>query len=94
MIELTRLSGQVLVVNVDVIKLIETTPDTVLTLTTGDKLPVKESAEVVIEKCVAFKSRLFFGAPFVSTGSKEDLKEDAEELRRTRHGSSPDDMLQ
>lgn len=67
MIELTRLNGQVLVVNVDVIKLIETTPDTVLTLTTGDKLPVKESAEVVIEKCIAFKSRLFFGTPEIKT---------------------------
>lgn len=86
MIELTRLNGQALVVNVDVIKFIETTPDTVLTLTTGDKLPVKESAEVVIEKCIAFKSRLFFGAPFVKAAQKESLL--------TVDGSSPDDMLQ
>ena len=43
MISLTRLNGQSLVVNEDVIKWIETTPDTVLTLTTGDKLLVKES---------------------------------------------------
>jgi flagellar protein FlbD len=85
-IELTRLNGQVLVVNVDVIKLIETTPDTVLTLTTGDKLPVKESAEVVIEKCIAFKSRLFFGAPFVKEGPKDPLL--------TGDSPLPSDMLQ
>ena len=63
MISLTRLNGQSLVVNEDVIKWIETTPDTVLTLTTGDKLLVKESAEVVIEKCLVFKARVFYDGP-------------------------------
>lgn len=75
MIELTRLNGQTLVVNVDVIKLIETTPDTVLTLTTGDKLPVKESAEAVVEKCVAFKTRLFFGAPEIKAGDSSSAND-------------------
>lgn len=67
MISLTRLNGQSLVVNVDVIKCIESTPDTVLTLTTGDKLPVQESVEDVIEKCVAFKARVFQGGPLIAS---------------------------
>ncbi len=72
MITLTRLNGQGVIINVDVIKLIETTPDTVLTLTTGDKLPVQESAETVIEKCVAFKARIFHQGPLLSSDAPEN----------------------
>lgn len=67
MIYLTRLNGQQLVVNVDVIKCIESTPDTVLTLTTGDKLPVQESIDAVIEKCVVFKTRVFQQGPVIAS---------------------------
>ena len=58
MIKLTRLNDQEIVVNVDLIKFIETTPDTLLTLSTGDKLPVRESVEDVIERVITFKRQL------------------------------------
>ena len=41
MIAVTRLDGTELVVNVDLIVTIERTPDTVLTLTTGDRIMVQ-----------------------------------------------------
>lgn len=61
MIRLTRLSGKAIIVNADLIKFIETTPDTVLTLSTGDKLPVSESAEEVVARVVAFKREIQHG---------------------------------
>lgn len=47
MIELTRLNGNCLIVNCDLIKYAEAAPDTVLTLITGEKLVVLESCAEV-----------------------------------------------
>jgi flagellar protein FlbD len=47
MIELTRLNGNCLIVNCDLIKYAEAAPDTVLTLITGEKLIVLESCTEV-----------------------------------------------
>ena len=44
MIELTRLNGHPLAVNCDLIRYVESSPDTVLTLVTGEKLLVRESS--------------------------------------------------
>ncbi len=49
MIELTRLNGNCLIVNCDLIKYAEAAPDTVLTLITGEKLIVLESCSEVQE---------------------------------------------
>ena len=42
MIEVTRLNGTQILVNADLIELVEETPDTVITFTTGRKIIVKE----------------------------------------------------
>jgi flagellar protein FlbD len=47
MIEVTRLNGKGLTINSDLIEMIEETPDTVITLTTGKKIIVKESRQMV-----------------------------------------------
>lgn len=47
MIEVTRLNDTKLLVNAELIELVEETPDTVITLTTGRKLVVKESRQEV-----------------------------------------------
>jgi flagellar protein FlbD len=64
MIHLTRLNNQPLVVNADLIKFIEKAPDTVITLLTGEKLVVRESAEEVLERIREFhqQSRRRIGA--------------------------------
>jgi len=59
MIQLTRLNNQLLVVNSDLIKFIERAPDTVLTLVTGEKVVVRESVDVVLEKVAEFRRRVF-----------------------------------
>jgi flagellar protein FlbD len=55
MIQLTRLNHLPLVLNSDLIEYIEITPDTVITLTTGQKIMVAESAAEVVERVVAFR---------------------------------------
>ena len=55
MIQLTRLNHLPLVLNSDLIEYIEITPDTVITLTTGQKIMVGESAAEVVDRVVAFR---------------------------------------
>ncbi len=62
MITLSRLDGTELVVNDELIELIEMTPDTVLSLTTGRKLIVREPADEVIDRVVAYRRRAADGA--------------------------------
>jgi flagellar protein FlbD len=60
MIELTRLQGQKIVVNVELIEFIEETPDTIISTTTGKKLMVRESVNDVIRKAMDYKKKLQF----------------------------------
>jgi flagellar protein FlbD len=46
------------VLNSDLIEHIDSTPDTVITLTTGQILRVRESAEEVVERIVEFRRRI------------------------------------
>ena len=61
MIQLTRLNGQLLVVNSDLIKFIEQSPDTVLTLVTGEKIIVRETLDELLKKVVAFRQSILRG---------------------------------
>jgi flagellar protein FlbD len=54
MIGLTKLNNQSFVVNADLIKFVEATPDTLLTLTTGERILVKESTDEVIRRVVHY----------------------------------------
>lgn len=58
MIELTRLNHETLVLNSDLIEFIETTPDTVISLTTGQKLTVRESTQEVVRRIVEFRRHI------------------------------------
>ena len=62
MIQLTRLNNCPLMVNSDLIKFVERAPDTVLTLVTGEKIVVLESADQVLEKIIGFR-RLILSGP-------------------------------
>jgi flagellar protein FlbD len=66
MIRLTRLNHAPMVLNSDLIVHIEVTPDTVISLTTGETIMVLESAEEVVERIQEFRRSLFkgiFGCP-------------------------------
>ena len=58
MIELTRLNGNRLDVNCDLIKYAEAAPDTVLTLITGEKLVVHESCDEVSQRILTYRSNV------------------------------------
>ena len=62
MIHLTRLNHVALVLNADLIESIEVTPDTVISLTTGQKLVVLESAEEVVRRVVEFRRAVLGGS--------------------------------
>lgn len=62
MVQLTRLNSHPLLLNADLIKYVEESPDTVITLINGEKVVVRESAEQVVEKVVEFRRRLLQGA--------------------------------
>jgi flagellar protein FlbD len=55
MIKVTRLNETELVINTDLIEFIESIPDTIISLTTGKKIMVKETIDEVIEKVKEFK---------------------------------------
>lgn len=58
MITLTRLNGHKVVVNAEVIKTVEETPDTMLNLINGDHLVVLESVKEVVEKAIEYGRRV------------------------------------
>ncbi len=54
MISVTRLNDQPLVINAELIKTVESTPDTLITLINGDRMMVKESLEEIVRKAVEY----------------------------------------
>lgn len=58
MIELTRLNGNSILLNSDLIKTAESSPDTMLTLINGEKLIVRESCEEVMDRVIDYRASL------------------------------------
>jgi flagellar protein FlbD len=71
MVHLTRLNHVPLVLNADLIEHIESTPDTVITLTNGQKFMVLETSGEIIERIIAFR-RAVLNAPSVSQRTGEE----------------------
>ena len=67
MIKLTRLNRIPLILNSDLIEHVESTPDTVVTLVSGQKYMVLESPEEIVERVVKFRQSLFRNQPFRPT---------------------------
>jgi len=63
MIRLTRINHVPLVLNSDLIEHVETTPDTVISLTNGQKFVVLESTDDVIRKVIDFRREIAAAAP-------------------------------
>ena len=55
MIDVTKMNGMNITVNSDLIETVEETPDTVITLTTGKKIIVKESRQEIKNLVKSFK---------------------------------------
>ena len=59
MIKLTKLNDAEFILNSSLIESIEETPDTVITLTTGKFLIVKETEDEIIEKVISYNKQIF-----------------------------------
>lgn len=58
MIHVVKLDGQPIVLNADWIQSVEETPDTVITLTTGFKLMVRDTVDEVVSKVKEYKKQI------------------------------------
>lgn len=58
MVKLNRLNGTPVTVNAELIETVEAIPDTIITLTSGKKLMVVESVDLVIEQVMAYRRSL------------------------------------
>lgn len=54
MIRLTRINGEQFVVNAELVKFVEETPDTIVTLRDGEKMRVQESADEVVRRAIEY----------------------------------------
>ena len=55
MINLTKLNGSDIVLNAELIETVESRPDTIITLTDGNKIMVKESVSQVVDKTIKYR---------------------------------------
>jgi flagellar protein FlbD len=67
MIQLTRLNNSPLIVNSDLVKFVEQSPDTVITLVNGEKILVREKADEVLTRIVEFRRSVLQGIVGVRT---------------------------
>ena len=59
MIEITKLNGIKTLINPDLIEMVESTPDTVITMTTGRKIIVKESRQEIRNLVKLYRKDIF-----------------------------------
>ena len=59
MIEVTRLNDSKLIINAELIERVEETPDTMIKMTTGTKLIVKESSQEIKDMVIKYKKKIF-----------------------------------
>ena len=61
MIDVTKMNGLEFTINADLIEIIEEVPDTIITLTTGKKIRVKESRLQIKNLVKRYKREVFTG---------------------------------
>lgn len=57
MIKVTRINDAPLVVNADLIEFVEASPETIICLTTGKKIMVKQTIDEIIDRVAEFKRK-------------------------------------
>lgn len=57
MIKLTRLDGEPFILNAEMIRFVESRPDTFVTLTTGERIVVSESMDDVVNRAIAYQQQ-------------------------------------
>ncbi len=60
MIELNKLNGMSIFVNPDLIRAVESTPDTVINFTDGETILVRNSPQEIVQKIISFRRQYTF----------------------------------
>ncbi|MBI5095115.1 MAG: flagellar FlbD family protein [Candidatus Hydrogenedentes bacterium] len=71
MIQVTRLNGKQYVVNAELIREIEATPDTIITLVSGEKLLVLEPVADIIKAVIDYKRAIHNNLPTAATDKSD-----------------------
>lgn len=58
MIDVTRLNGSRFILNAELIRIVESTPDTVITLVGGEHLVVREPSEEIVRRVLEYRRHL------------------------------------
>lgn len=59
MVTLTKLNNKPFILNTDLIETIEQAPDTVITMTAGNRYVVRETPDEIIERIVQLKRKIY-----------------------------------
>jgi flagellar protein FlbD len=70
MIKVTRLNNSEFWVNAEMIKFVEATPDTVISMATNDKIIVKEAPEAIVDAVVNYRRGIVHQRPQIIKGEK------------------------
>jgi len=73
MITVTRINKKIIVINAELIEFIESTPDTIITTTTGKKIIVEDTTEDIIRKVIEYR-RLCFPEKRYKPMTEEELE--------------------
>jgi flagellar protein FlbD len=74
MIKLTRLDGEPFILNADLIRYVESRPDTFVTLTTGERVVVAETMDEVVARAVRYQQlKHLVPAPVAGTAPVETV---------------------
>lgn len=77
MIALQRLNGQPFILNVDLIETLESTPDTIIKLTTGKTLVALNSVEDIVRKAIKYKQLCNQSIQVIKKEKEEDSTHNA-----------------
>lgn len=87
MIRLTRLNNQSLTVNSDLIKFVEQSPDTLITLVTGEKIVVRESVDEVLSRVIEFRRAVLRNLSLAwDSSSAHTVSKERPEIRQREPG--------
>jgi flagellar protein FlbD len=65
MIKATKLNQAEFYINPDLMEFLEETPDTIITLTTGVRINVEESAQVIVERIIEYRRQCYLERPTI-----------------------------
>jgi flagellar protein FlbD len=73
MIRLTRRNNDMIVINLPTIAYVEATPDTLITLTTGERIHVRESLDTVVAGAIAYQRKVSYRGADAARGGDGDV---------------------